>query len=165
MFVSSTLLSILATTSALTLPTATKNKRDPNNNFHSGNCVFYWQPNILENDPMNIEMYDADAQFLFADTSTPLPSWANDEAYVLIYELDRWCGIQSQPDNLPAMFAYGSKTRISIDPRHVSPINTTLGSNGDMPNPGTCAWPLPNDSIKPDSADLMKCAFECGPGY
>ncbi|CAF9936906.1 hypothetical protein IMSHALPRED_010947 [Imshaugia aleurites] len=165
MLLLSILLSLLATTSALTLPAAPKNKREPNNNFHAGNCVFYWVPDLLENTPMNIEMYDADAEFLYQDTTTLLPSWANNEAYVLIYELDRYCGIQSQPNNEAAEFAYGSNTRISLSPQHLSPINTTLGSNGDMPNPGTCSWPLPNDSIKPDSTDLMKCTFECGPGY
>ena len=165
MFVFSTLIFLLATTSALTISSANKNKRDPNVDYYAGNCVFYWVPNLLENTPMNIEIYDAMANLLFTDTTTPLPSWANNEAYVLIYELDRWCGIQSQPDNLPTMFAYGSNTRISIDPQHVSPINTTLGSNGDMPNPGTCSWPLPNDSLNPHSTDLMKCAFSCGEGY
>ncbi|KAL9065883.1 MAG: hypothetical protein Q9161_007936 [Pseudevernia consocians] len=165
MLLSSTLFSLFATTSALTLATATENKRDANNNFYAGNCVFYWVPDLLQNTPMNIEIYDAMATLLFTDTTTPLPSWANNEAYVLIYELDRWIGIQSQPANLPAMFAYGSHTRISLDPQHLSAINITLGSNGDMPNPGECAWPLPNDSLKPNSQDLMKCAFSCGPGY
>jgi len=163
MLTSIILLSTLLIASALALPSNPITKRD--DNFNAGNCQVYWVANRPENTPIDFELLDANGRQLVHNTEALLPSYEDNHAYVLVAFLDRWVGIQSQPDNKGAMLAYGTNTRLSMDPHDLSNPKQIPIYNKDTPQVNHCIWTLPNDRNHPNSKNLIKCIFPCGPGY